>query len=184
MVRYKSHEHLPADERDCQLVIYLSDYPVKIAAAAVAEEKTTDVDLYDESIAGKVMLDKAFLAVIEASIDCNIHHSTLDPEVRKKINCMLCKPTGQKLYNANIRHDFEQERPCQKFVAESNVKSITAKEIIVDGKKFFYTYDNEKGLDSLTIYEYNQNLDGHIPIRANNPYYPGIMEKVLGFLTG
>lgn len=39
MIRYKSHEHLPLEERDCQLVIYLSDYPVKIASAAASEEK-------------------------------------------------------------------------------------------------------------------------------------------------
>ena len=183
MVRYKSHEHLPEDERDCQLVIYLADYPVKLAAAASAEEKTTDVDLYDESIVGKIILDKFFLSVIEASIDCNIHHATLDPIIKKKISCLLCKPTGKQLYNVNIRHDFEQERPCAPFEIEQNVKSITAKEILVDDKKFFYTYDNEKGLDSLIIYEYNQNLDGHVPIRANNPFYPAIMEKLLAFLV-
>lgn len=183
MIRYKSHEHLPLEERDCQLIIYLSDYPINIAKGASTEEKTTDIDLYDESLSSKIILDKFFLATIESSIDCNIHHSTLDPVIKKKINCLLCKPTGHQLYNSNIRHDFEQERPCQKYSIDSSAKSITAKEIIVDGKKFFYTYDNDKGLDSLTIYEYNKNLDGHIPIRANNPYYPSIMDKLLGFLT-
>ena len=183
MVRYKSHEHLPLEERDCQLVIYLSDYPIKIATAAIKEEKTTDNDLYDESLAGKVILDKFFLATIESSIDCNIHHTGLDPEVKKKISCLLCKPTGQQLYNTNIRHDFEQERPCQRYSVDSDTKSITAKEVIIDGKKFFYTYDGSKGLDSLNIYEYNKNLDGHIPIRANNPYYPAIMEKLLELLV-
>lgn len=181
MIRYKSHEHLPENERDCQLMIYLSDYPTKLASATKNEEKTTDIDLYDESIAGKVILDKFFLACIEASIDCNIHHNTLDPAIQKKINCLLCKPTGVKLYNANIRHDFEQERPCQPFTVDSQ-KSITAKEILVDGKKFYYTYDNAKGIDSLKIYEYNKELDGHIPIRVNNPFYPAIMEKLLSLL--
>lgn len=183
MVRYKSHEHLPENERDCQLVIYLSDYPANIAKSASKEEKTTDVDLYDESIAGKVILDKFFLATIESSIDCNIHHSGLDPDVKKKISCLLCKPTGRQLYNANIRHDFEQDRPCQKYSVDADTKSITAKEIIIDGKKFYYTYDNNKGLDSLTIFEYNKQLDGHIPIRADNLYYPAIMEKLLEFLN-
>ena len=182
MIRYKSHEHLPLDERDCQLMIYLSDYPTKLAASTKAEEKTTDIDLYDSSIAGKIILDKFFLAVIESSIDCNIHHSTLDPTIQKKINCLLCKPTGIPLYNANISHDFEQERPCQALGPISEQKSITAKEIDVDGKKFYYTYDAEKGIDSLKIYEYNKELNGHVPIRASNPYYPSIMEKLLAFL--
>ena len=182
MIRYKSHEHLPENERNCQLVIYLSDYPEKIASIASQEEKTTDVDLYDESIISKIILDKAFLMLIESSIDCNIHHGTLDPIIQRKIKCLLCKPTNQKLFNSNIRHDFEQDRPCQPFVVDSNVRSITAKEIDIDGKKFFYTYDNDKGIDSLIIYEFNQNLNGHIPIRSNNPYYPIIMEKLLEFL--
>ena len=183
MIRYKSHEHLPPEERDCQLVIYLSDYPEKIAKAAALEEKTTDVDLYDESLSSKIILDKFFLATIESSIDCNIHHATLDAAIQKKINCLLCKPTGKQLYNANIRHDFEQERPCQKYSVSNDTKSITAKEIIVDGNKFYYTYEKEKGLNSLVVYEYDKNLDGHIPIRANSPYYPAIMEQLLMLLT-
>lgn len=182
MVRYKSHEHLPANERDCQLVIYLSDYPTKLNSTTKNEEKTTDNDLYDESISGKVILDKFFLTCIEASIDCNIHHKNLDPTIKKKISCLLCKPTGMSLYNANIRHDFEQERPCQPYQIEDQ-KSITAKEILVDDKKFYYVYDNTKGIDSLKIYEYNKELDGHIPIRVNNPFYPAIMEKLLAFLN-
>ena len=182
MIRYKSHEHLPLEERDCQLMIYLSDYPTKLSASTKEEEKTTDIDLYDSSIAGKIILDKFFLAVIESSIDCNIHHSTLDPAIQKKINCLLCKPTGIPLYNANISHDFEQERPCQAMGPINEQKSVTAKEIDIDGKKFYYTYDAEKGIDSLKIYEYNKELNGHIPIRANNPYYPSIMEKLLAFL--
>ena len=94
---------------------------------------------------------------------------------------MLCKPTGVPLYNANIRHDFEQERPCQPMGPINEQKSVTAKEILVDGKKFYYTID-DKNIDSLKIYEYNKELDGHIPIRANNPYYPALMEKLLTLL--
>jgi hypothetical protein len=179
MIRYKSHEHLPPEERDCQLVIYLSDYPEKIPDAIKNAEKTTDINLYDESIAGKIILDKFFQSVIEASIDCNIHREKLDPEIKKRINCLLCRPTGKSLYNPNIRNDFEQERPCQKFSLEENTQNVSAKEIIIDGKKFYYTYDKSKGLDSLKIYEYNDNLDGHIEIRANNPHYPAIMEALV-----
>lgn len=84
MIRYKSHEHLPPEERDCQLVIYLADYPEKLAKNMIGEEKTTDNDLYDESLINKVILDKFFLSVIESSIDCNLHHSTLDPEIKKR----------------------------------------------------------------------------------------------------
>lgn len=183
MIRYKSHEHLPLEERDCQLVIYLADYPKKISSATKNEEKTTDIDLYDESIAGKIILDKFFLACLEASIDCNIHHGTLDPEIRKKINCLLCKPTGVSLYNANIRHDFEQERSCQPIKAVEDQKKVIAKEIDVDGKKFYYTVDDNKSIDSLKIYEFNIQLNGHVPIRPNNPYYPTIMEKLLTILS-
>jgi hypothetical protein len=43
-------------------------------------------------------------------------------------------------------------------------EKITAEEIIVDNKKYYYTKNNDK----LQIYEYNDLLNSYQPLKNNN----------------
>ena len=89
-IRYLSHVDLPPDQQTVQVYIYLSDYPIGYPDKKKIEP-TTDVELYQKSIDNMQIIDQFVLALAESSIDCTIHHSRLDPQIKDKINVMGLK---------------------------------------------------------------------------------------------
>ena len=171
-IRYLSHVDLPPDQQTVQVYIYLSDYPIGYPDKKKIEP-TTDVELYQKSIDNMQIIDQFVLALAESSIDCTIHHSRLDPQIKDKINCKLCSPDGTTMFYPLLNRDMVLPDTCKQY-SESKV---TAKEIIYEptGEKFFYKKDN----DTITIYQFNKKINGWMSMPRDYYNYGNIMESIL-----
>lgn len=175
-VRYRSHDHFenPKD-RTVQPYIYLSDYPknyvFKSTKTKKYPEKTTDVHLYTKSIKGKLLIDRVYAAMIESSIDCSVHIKNSPVDVQKKIDCLMCTPTNNKLFHPNVDVDMKMKNPCNR-PTESRVE---AEQIVYQDKKYYFT----KAPDGvISIYEYKKNLDAYIELDRSHPHYEALIEKL------
>jgi hypothetical protein len=172
-IRYLSHVDLPENEQNVQVYIYLSDYPTDHPKIKI-KELTTDVDLYTKSIENMQIIDSFMLAIVEASIDCSLHHPKLDASIQKKINCKLCSPDNQMLYHPLLRRDMELPNTCNPFVE----KKVDVHEIVVPGveEKFYYKKTEN---DDIKLYHYNKKLNGYAPMLRTHPLYANVMEAVV-----
>lgn len=175
-VRYRSHDHFEnSDEKVVQPYIYLSDYPenfvFKPSKMKKYPEKTTDVHLYTKSIKSKVLIDRIYAAMIESSIDCSIHIKNSPVEVQKKIDCLMCTPTNEKLFHPNLDIDMKMKNPCQR----PRKSSVKAEQVVYQGKKYYYTKDPD---GTISIYEYKKNLDAYIVLDRSHPHYEALIEKL------
>jgi hypothetical protein len=178
-VRYKSHEMLPLKERTVQPYIYLSDYPSTYPLEKI-KEPTTDVDMYQKVMAGKTLNDRFNLSVVEASMDCLVHYSSLSKNLKKKIHCKLCSPTNKPMYHPIISKDFSVPDPCKPMTEYK----IQAKEIIDEatGEKFAYTADVDVKPPKISIYQYNDVINGYVALKLSHPSYGSLMNKILDTL--
>lgn len=175
-VRYKSHEGLPLEERTVQPYIYLSDYPSTYPLEKI-KEPTTDVDMYQKVMEGKTLNDRFNMAVVEASMDCLVHYTSLSENLKKKIHCKLCSPTNKPLYHPIISKDFSIPDPCTPI----HEYKIQAKEIIDEftEEKFAYTTDTESNPPKISIYQYNEKINGYVSLKPNHQSYGALMNKIL-----
>ncbi len=187
VIRLHSHDDLPASERNVQPYIYLSDYPSDYKDTWEKEnkkrkdvggkmeiwEETTDITLFYKSIKQKRLNDYFLAASIRASIDCPIHTSKMSTADKKRINCLICKPTNAKLYHPVIPAQLKLPNPCATF---ERGKQIKAKEIIVnlDGQKqkFLYTFDKET--KKIIVLERSESLGAYMPLSHDHQYYHDI----------
>ena len=93
-----SHNELPKSEQNVQPYIYLSDYPKEYDFKKKKEE-TTDIDLYQNSIKHKFLIDQFLVSLAEASVDCSIHETQFDASTRNQIKCKMCSPNNKQLYH-------------------------------------------------------------------------------------
>lgn len=175
-IRYLSHEDLPADQRNVQVYIYLSDYPSNYPKNKI-KELTTDVDLYENSFNNMKIINTFLQAIAESSIDCSIHFQTLSPEIQKNIHCMLCAPTNQRLFHPFINKDVTLPNACKPY----SEKKISAQEIIYEptGEKYYYKQNPEHPLLDIDIYMYNKKLMGYTTMPQNHPHYHTILNKII-----
>jgi superfamily II DNA or RNA helicase len=175
-VRYHSHDHFDnLDDRNVQPYIYLSDYPTNYVFRPTKTnkslEKTTDVHLYTKSIKSKLLIDRMYATMIEASIDCSIHIKNAPDAVKKKIDCLICAPTNDKLFHPNIDIDMKIANPCER----PKVSNITAEQILYLGEKYYYTKDQS---GAISIYEYNKYLDAYTKLDRSHAHYEGLIGKL------
>lgn len=185
-VRYKSHTHLPKNEQNVQPYVYLSDYPVGFPESK-KKEKTTDIEMYDNVMDARVLNDEFKLAIVESSLDCLVHSKSFTPNIAEKIKCKLCSPTDAPLYNPVLSKDLSVSDPCLD-IKESKVQ---AKEIIdsITGDKYAYQLidpnshssmsEGQSSLPEIQVFKFEENLNGYVPVNANNPAYGRIVRKVL-----
>lgn len=180
-VRYKSHDGYPKSEQNVQPYLYISTFPETYVIKETADEDsmyTTDMHLYRGAIAGRTLIDSFLLAMIEASIDCSTHHKNLSPELKKYINCHMCLPTDERLYEPNFYKDMKDDDKCTTY----SEKKINVKELIYESeegesKKFYYD-DTDKS--NPKIFEYNSSIDGYMLLQPSHPYYADLIRKILG----
>ena len=175
-VRYKSHDDFEdMKERTVQPYIYLSDYPTQFVFKPTKTkkkiEKTTDVHLYTESIKSKLLIDRMYAAMIEASIDCSIHIKKSPEGVREKIKCLMCTPTGDRLYHPINDIDLKMKNPC----VRPEKTQVKAQELIYKDTTFYYTKSPE---GEYSIYEYKKNLDAYVEVDRSHPYYEELIDKL------
>ena len=165
-VRYKSHIQLPADKRNVQTYIYMSDYPkvydknIKLAS----EEETTDISMYERAKKMFKINNQFYQAIAEASIDCAINNKN------PKLHCRLCTPNNEQLYLPNIDEDMKVRSPCIPF----QTKEVQAEELIVDGEQFAYYTEN----DDIKILHYDKTVGGYVQLTRASEYYAKIYNMI------
>jgi SNF2 family DNA or RNA helicase len=181
-VRYKSHSNYPKEEQTVQPYLYISIFPKNYIASDDSDESnyTTDMHLYLNSRNIRKLNESFLLTLIEASVDCSIHHKKLSPTLQEKINCHLCAPTDENLYNANFYKDLSSDEydKCQPLTA----KKIETKEILFtpsDNEPPIKFYYNDSDPKNIKIFQYNENVDGYIPLKPSNPYYSDLIRIIL-----
>jgi len=132
------------------------------------KEDTTDVHLYNMTVKNKILISQFLVCLAEASIDCSMHEPNFDASVRDEIHCKLCAVTNTKLYHPLIAKDMMLPDPCKKLTTEE----ISAKEIDVDGEKYYYT-------DDFNIFKFNKDVNGYILLQSHEPHHADIMKKLL-----
>jgi superfamily II DNA or RNA helicase len=179
-VRYKSHERLPPEEHKVQPYVYLSDYPTTYPKEKI-KEPTTDIDMYEKVMKNKTTNDNFNMSIVESSIDCIVHHSSLSDSMKKRINCKLCSPTNKPLYHPVISKDFSMPDPCK----EIKEYKVSATEIVVDetDEKFAYVVDKKETPPKIYIYEYNSEINGYTIMKMNHPLRGTIMNKILDLIN-
>lgn len=182
-VRYNSHKDFPKEEQTVQPYLYLSVFPESYTAHSQDEDSktTTDMHLYTEARNNRKLNDSFLMTLIEASIDCSIHHKRLSQVIQKKINCYMCAPTGEPLFHADFYKDMgDEHNPCKQYTP----KKIDTQELIFtppDGgepQKYYYTLPAGSAPD-IKIFEYNARLEGYIPLKPSHPYYSDLMRVIL-----
>ena len=171
-VRYKSHVSLPKSEHNVQPYIYLSDYP-KGFNLKKKKEETTDRDLYKTAVKNKDLINQFLVSLVEASIDCSMHEPNFDSIVRNQIKCKLCSPNDKKLYHPSLSKDLMLPNPCLSLQSSE----IKAKEIDINGEKFYYSDGDEK--NKFNIFKFDKSINGYLPMGDHEPIYADIMRKLL-----
>jgi len=174
-VRYRSHVELPAKEQNVQPYIYLSDYPKSFVNSTKMKqaELTTDIDIFSNAKKNKNLIDQFMIALAESSIDCSQHESNFPKSVKDKINCLMCSPNNKPLFHTNIRKDLLLPNPCQSLTEST----VSAKEILVDGIKYYYSKGEEK--NQFHIFKHDKFVKGYIPLQQHEYPYSEIIQKLL-----
>ncbi len=127
-IRFRSHEHLPENERNVQVYMYLAIPPKGIKSI----EKSTDLYLFT-SAAEKYQINQEMIKLLASvSIEC--------PEANKKINfdCFTCQPKeGAPLYLNDLAKDMQYPSPCK-----NEEKPLNAKEYKLNDTMYYVTDDN------------------------------------------
>jgi hypothetical protein len=167
-VRYKSHDDLPEEERNVQPYIYIS---VDAADKGIIKstEQSTDESMYVLAIEKKVLNDQFFRAIIEASIDCNIHIKEASDMGRKLINCMRCMPTNKPLYDEDINQQVKMPNNC----VQATDKKIKVSEIEYAGEKFYYS------LNPLKIFSNDNNVGAFVEMLPNHKMYSPLFKILI-----
>jgi hypothetical protein len=168
-VRYKSHILLDKDEQNVQTYIYLSDYNKSFLEKQKEKikenlkdskknkkdiiEMTTDITLFKNAVKNQELINKFLKCIASTSIECKFFNTN-----KLNYNCFGCINNNQLLYIEDIHSDIITSNNC------IQTEKITAEEIIVDNKKYYYTKNNDK----LQIYEYNDLLNSYQPLKNNN----------------
>ena len=63
--------------------------------------------------------------------------------------------------------------PCE----ELKSSEITAKEIDIDGTKYYYSKGNEK--NQFHIFRFDSKIQGYLPLQTHEYHYADIMRKLL-----
>ena len=172
-VRYKSHTELPKNEQTVQPYLYLSNYPVDFNFAKKKED-TTDIELYLNSMKNKELIDKFYIALAEASVDCNIHSMNFDSDVSENINCHMCNPDNKPLYHNSVAKQILLSDPCH----ELKTSEIKAHGISIPGRSEKYMYSKTKD-GKFHIYKYNEVIKGYTLLDTSDPVYSDILKKLL-----
>jgi hypothetical protein len=167
-VRFGSHNDLPEAERTVQPYIYLSDYPTGVTRN---DEPTTDVAMYYKALRKKLLNDQFFRAMIEASIDCNVHIGSASATAKKHIKCMMCAPTNKPMFKQDIIEDIATPCTC----IQSKAADISVSEIVYRGKTFYYKKEKS---GAFHLFEYNEPTSSYIRVNPMSPWYTALFKKL------
>lgn len=137
-IRYYSHEHLPEDERNVKVYIYLSDYP----EAQRQKEFPTDIYLFTESVKKYEINIQMTKLLASTAIDC--------PQFNKGLNfqCYQCNPKdGSPVFLADLDKDMQYESPCGHQHIEVKEFKLSGSLYYTDTSGRIYTRKNDKYIE-------------------------------------
>lgn len=167
-VRLHSHDDLPSAEQNVQPYIYLSDYPPNKQRN---DEPTTDIAMYYKAIKKKMLNDQFFRAMIESSIDCNVHIQLASAIAQKQIKCMMCAPTDKPMFIRNIIDDIASHCAC----VQTRESEISVSEIQFAGRTFYYRKDPS---GALHLFEYDTPTSSYIRLSPMSKWYKALFKKL------
>ncbi len=168
IVRFRSHVDLPPAEQVVQPYIYLSDYPSTYTRKIT--EPTTDVNIYENAIRAKNLINEFITMLIEVSVDCEV---LITPAARKKYKCMSCNPTHAALYHPDIHKDMKLPNRCTQLVEKKKtVMEINIPEL---GEKYYYSMNGE----NVEIYKWNDAVQGYVPLEKDHPHFVELARRIL-----
>lgn len=188
-IRIQSHDELPAKERIVQPYIYLSLPPLDVQKEALEKKRiimTTDMELYSKAKAARKVIQSFRYAQIEATLDCLLLANVKEKGSKgskdsifqqEGLSCKICQPTNEQLFHDDFLSDMKTISPCKPYIEDK----ITVKEVLVDGKKYYYkkpTSAEEATGYGLEIYEYSEVLDAYSPIDPADDLYMQIAAKI------
>jgi hypothetical protein len=177
--RYMSHDDLPEDQRDIKPYIYLSVFPKEYKPPDNGETITTDEELFTNSLLNKKLINEFTTALIETSIDCNVHKKTFDDKIQERYSCHSCIPTGDKLFNLDLYTEMQKKDNC--IPISKGYKKIEAKELKMDiegnEKTFYYTQETEDP-GSIKVYTHDKKLNSYVLVKKSYPYYKKLVDAI------
>lgn len=137
-IRYYSHEHLPKNQQNVKVYMYLSVYPEEIKL----KEFPTDVYLFTEAVKKYEINIQMSKLLASTAVECD--------QFNKNVNfkCYHCDSSdGSPLYLPDLDQDMQYTSPCDQ-------STITAKEFKLNGSLYYidpqshiYTKSNNKYLE-------------------------------------
>lgn len=120
-IRYRSHEHLPENQRKVLVHLYIAMPPKGTKTA----ERTTDMYLFQE-MARKYQINQQMVKLMASvAIDCDRFNQGAN------IQCHHCETKrGMPLFMADINADMQYPSPCA-------AKPIKAKEVRISGHLYY-----------------------------------------------
>ncbi len=151
-IRYMSHNHLPENERNVQVYLYLADYP----EGQKQPEYPTDVYLFTESVKKYEINSQMTKLMASTAIDCKAFNKKLN------FDCYSCAPTdGSPVYLPDLDKDMQYESPCADDMLKLKEFVLRGKIYYTDDKNRYYTKSGNKYslIVDTDIIEY---IDNHI----------------------
>ena len=191
-VRYKSHILLPKDEQNVQTYIYLSDYnkdylkkekekmkddsenaklKKKKKLSELKLELTTDMNMFRNAIKNQELIQQFLKCIASTSIECNFLNKKDNNGNGINYNCFDCVANNKQLYYPDIHKDIELSNLCIK------TNKVKAEEIIINGESYFYNHEDPKEFEKITIYKFNNILNGYQIIKDTE-----VIKKIKNFI--
>jgi SNF2-related domain/Helicase conserved C-terminal domain len=163
-VRAGSHVDMPPEEKNVESFIYLSVEPVDFDREhAKVREPTTDVDLYEEAIAGMVAVESFTGAVREVAIECGLEKCA---DGACKRSCRMCAPTGDQLFTFDAIGDLKRANPCK----EATSKEVDVEPHVLDGTTYYKSPDDQSPF-GVAWFRKDVDTDLYVQVEENDPLF-------------
>jgi hypothetical protein len=134
-------------------------------------ELTTDINMFRNAIKNQELIQQFLKCIASTSIECNFLNKKDNKGNGINYNCFDCVANNKQLYYPDIHKDIELSNSCIK------TNKVKAEEIIINGDTFFYNYEDPKDLEKITIYKFNNILNGYQIIKDSD-----LIKKIKNFI--
>lgn len=145
-VRYKSHILLKDEEKNVKPYIYISSYNEEVKL----NEPSTDMYMFKRAVKQQRLIKDFLKVVASTSIECPFFNKD---EINYK--CFNCAKNNKFLYIDELFIDMNASNNCKEVI------KVSAKEILVDGEKYYYSKSDE----GIKLYKFNEYLNAYQEIQ-------------------
>lgn len=161
-IRKGSHDMLPPEERNTQIIMYLAIKPESVSDGDA--DMTTDVVIYTNSKSMNKLNNEFEKAIQEVSIECYVNGGD---------NCRMCNPNGTLLFDWNLVRDMSREDPCKEL---RKVEKKLNKVIVND--ETYYWEENKESPFRFSIFYYDDTLNSYKRMPEDDIRFISIVEEL------